>query len=339
MKLPSATEAARPKIGITAITPFIAGRRTALDELPGYAGLSAAAIEHYRESGIKTLYSADEHTSYSLARGAAEQLLTDAGIEASALSLVIFIKGRVPDQLVASEATRLQHDLSAKRAQVMAVSDLGCADSTVALKLAWDHLLANRASRHVLICYGHRNPEGCRFREPVTVQGDGGFACLVSKSADGCRLLDQQFESNGAFWDLFKIDYEGKSRDELRETCRSHRAYGFELAVESQSRFDRINREVLGRQGLAYSDIKHVILQNISSRAYLVYADLVEGVISPVCAQNLDRYGHLGCADVFLNLQLGLETGVFAAGDHVLIMNNSPAAAWTTFLVRVEGTS
>lgn len=337
MKLPSAIDAPKPAatVGITAIAPFFAGRSVALRDLPGYAALSPAAVEYYDQCGIGTVQVADDHTSYSLARGAAERVLADAGIAASDLALLIFIKGRVPDQLVASEATRLQHDLGASAAQVMAVSDLGCADSTVALKLAWDHLLANRGSRHVLICYGHRNPEGCRFREPVTVQGDGGFACVVSKGGGGCRLLDYAAESNGAFWDLFKIDYEGKLRSELREECRSLRAYGFQLAVESQSRFDKLNRALLARHGLAYPGIQHVLLQNISTRAYLVYADLVEGEISPVCGQNLTRHGHLGCADVFLNLQLGLESGVIRGGDRVLVMNNSPAAVWTTVLLQV----
>jgi 3-oxoacyl-[acyl-carrier-protein] synthase-3 len=166
------------------------------------------------------------------------------------------------------------------------------------------------------------------------VQGDGGFACLVSKGA-GCLLIDQQMESNGAYWDLFKIDYDGKPRDQLREECRDLRSYGFELAVESQMRFSRMNEKLLKKHNLAYQDIRHVILQNISRRAYAVYGDLVQGTISPVCAQNLAQYGHLGCADVFLNLRLGLESGLFRTGERVLIMNNSPAAVWTSFLIQI----
>lgn len=330
----SLTAPSSPPIGIKAIKPFFGGKRVRVRELEGFAQLPPAGIEYYDQCGIDTVHVASSHTSYSLALGAAEQLLADEQIDAAEIDLIIFIKGRVPDQLVSSEATHLKHELGATAAHTIAVSDLGCSDSTVALKLAWDHLVANRAARHVLICYGHRNPEGCRFRFPVTVQGDGGFACLVSRT-DRCRLVDQQMESNGAYWDLFKIDYQGKRKDEMREECRDLRAYGFELAVESQMRFNRMNQKLLGRQGIAYKDVPHVLLQNISQRAFTVYGDLIQGTISPVCAQNLARYGHLGCADVFLNLQLGLEAGVFRPGDRVLLMNNSPVAMWTTFLLQI----
>lgn len=327
-------ETPAPAVGLRAIRSFFSGKRLRVKDLDGFRQLPAAAVEYYSQAGIDTIQVAAGQTSYSLALGAAEQLLADEQIEADQIDLILYIKGRVPDLLVASEATRLKHDLGAKSAHTLAISDLGCADSSVALKLALDHHAANRGTRHVLICYGHRNPEGCRFRYPVTVQGDGGFACLVSKSPK-CRVVDLQMESNGAYWDLFKIDFLGKPKDELREECRDLRAYGFELAVESRMRFEKINQRLLQRNGLTPADVSHVLLQNISQRAYVVYEDVVGRAISPVCAQNLAQYGHLGCADVFLNLQAGLESGLFRAGERVLIMNNSPVAAWTSFLVEI----
>jgi 3-oxoacyl-[acyl-carrier-protein] synthase III len=327
-------DSSAPMVGLKAIKTYFAGRRVRVTDLDGYQELPAAGVEYYAQSGIDTVYAAAPRTGYELALGAAEQLLADGQIEADQIDLILYIRGRIPDQLVASEAMRLKHELGATSAQALAISDLGCADSSVALKLALDHHAANRAARHVLICYGHRNPEGCRFRFPVTVQGDGGFACLVSKSA-GCRVLDLQLESNGAYWDLFKIDYQGKTKEQMREVCRDLRAYGFELAVESRMRFERLNQKLLQRHGLTYQDIKHVLLQNISQRAYVVYEDVIQHPISPVCRQNLAQYGHLGCADVFLNLQSGLESGLFRPGERVLVMNNSPVAAWTSFLIEI----
>lgn len=321
-------------VGIRAIRSFLSGKRVRVQDLDGFRQLPPAGIEYYAQSGIETIHVAGAQTSYSLALGAAEQLLADEQIEADQIDLILYIKGRVPDLLVASEAMRLKYDLGATVAHALAISDLGCADSSVALKLALDHHTANRGARHVLICYGHRNPESCRFRYPVTVQGDGGFACLVSKSAK-CRVVDIQMESNGAYWDLFKIDFHGKQKDELREECRNLRAYGFELAVESRMRFERINQQLLQRNGLTPADVRHILLQNISQRAYVIYADVVGSPISPVCQQNLAQYGHLGCADVFLNLQVGLESGLFRPGERVLVMNNSPVAAWTSFLVEI----
>lgn len=50
---------------------------------------------------------------------------------------------------------------------------------------------------------------------------------------------------------------------------------------------------------------------------------------------NIRSYGHLGPADVLLNLRTGLDTGEFGPGETVLVMNNSPAAAWSSALVRL----
>lgn len=323
-------------IGITAIKPYFEGKRTALEDLIANAELTEEASTYFEASGIEAIRQSKE-SGFALALGAAEQLLADEQIDPERIDLVIYIRGRIPDQLVSSEATRLQHALGATKAMVLSVCDLGCADSTMALKMAVDYLTANRSARQALVCYGHRNPESCRFRYPVTVQGDGGIACLLSKG-NGHALLDFAFDFNGAYWDLFKIEYEGRRKESLREECRDLRAYGFELAVESRMKFQQCNQKLLDRHRLSYGDIDHILMQNISARAFEVYSQFLNHPISPVCRQNLSEYGHLGCADILLNLHLGLESGLFSTGQKLLIMNNSPVAAWTTLLLQVQST-
>jgi 3-oxoacyl-[acyl-carrier-protein] synthase-3 len=49
---------------------------------------------------------------------------------------------------------------------------------------------------------------------------------------------------------------------------------------------------------------------------------------------NLGQYGHLGSADILLNYQLGLQAKMIKPGSRVLILNNSPVAAWSTILIK-----
>lgn len=54
--------------------------------------------------------------------------------------------------------------------------------------------------------------------------------------------------------------------------------------------------------------------------------------IHPICATHLARYGHLGAMDVVLNLDRLVASGELRPGDRVLVLNNSPVAAWAVSL-------
>lgn len=320
-------------IGIQHIKAFVPGQRIPATNLPEYAALSAAEQEYFGVMGIESYFDAGTASAFDLARRAADELLAESGVEAAELDAIIYIRPRIPERFIASEATRLQHELAADKAIAFGLADLGCADSTMALKLARDMLTANRRARYVLIAYGHKQYAPRRFRMPVTIQGDGGVAALVGRTERNA-IVDLEIESNGRYWDLFSMSYRDRPFDEYEELCSDMRKYGFELAMESKNRFEEVNQRLLERNEHSYGDMQHILLQNISQRAYEYYEMAFEIAISPVCKHNLARYGHLGCADILINYATGLEAGLFQQGDFVLVMNNSPVAAWSSLLLQ-----
>ncbi|WP_399934581.1 hypothetical protein [Streptomyces kanamyceticus] len=52
-------------------------------------------------------------------------------------------------------------------------------------------------------------------------------------------------------------------------------------------------------------------------------------------ATHLAELGHLGPMDVVLNMDRLLATGELDPGQHVLVLSNSPVAAWTVTLWEV----
>ncbi|TXC81939.1 3-oxoacyl-[acyl-carrier-protein] synthase III C-terminal domain-containing protein [Luteibaculum oceani] len=321
-------------IGIKSIQSFTPGTPIAVHESNEFKNLNAVEREYFETVGIDTVYDSGNLQSYDLAKGASEQLLEQNGLEGKDLDFIIYIQSRTPEHFISSEATRLQHDLGANSAMAFAISNLGCADSSMAIKLAMDLLKANKKAKNVLICYGNKLYSNYRFRYPVTVMGDGGIAALIGRTENN-QILDIQMQSNGAYWDLFKMEYRGKKDEEFKETCSNLRKYGFELAIESKNRFQELNQKVLDHNGLTSSEIDHYMLQNISSRAYEYYEQAFDIKLSPICQMNLSKYGHLGSGDVFLNFKTGVDSGLFQEGQNVLIMNNSPAAAWSTVLLEI----
>lgn len=320
--------------GIQSIKTYTPGLPVPIQRLHDVTILNKDELAYFNTCGITTVYDSGSITSYELAKGACERLLQETGTEAASIDCIIYIQSRLPDQFISSEATRLQHDIKANNALSFAISNLGCADSSMALKLAKDFLAANPKAGNVLICYGNKQVSPYRFRYPVTIVGDGGIAALVTRTTDHV-ITDIHIETNGHYWDLFKLEYRNKNFDQYKEECSDIRKYGFELAIESKNRFAAINGAMLNRHALSKHDIDHFILQNISSRSYEYYEAAFDISISPLCAMNLDSFGHLGAGDILLNYQTGVQMGIFKKGEKVLIMNNSPVAAWSSVLMEV----
>lgn len=319
--------------GIAAIALCLRGASTRITDLPEHAALDDPARHVYESLGIDTVL-VDDSDAAELAAAAASSVLETARLDAEDVDALVVVQGRVPELLMTSEATRIQAAAGAARATTFSVADLGCVSINSAFLVATALLDANPSWANVLIAHGSKPPAPRRFRYPVTVNGDGGVAVLVTREATP-RILEIAIETNGEYWDLYRVDFKDKPHREWAEECKSLKTYSFKLAIESRNRFAQLNETVLARSGKTLADVDHFVMQNLSAGAFRFYEELFEIEFAKACKTNLARYGHLGSMDVPLNLQTGIESGELAPGDLVLVMNNSPVAAWSTMLVEV----
>jgi 3-oxoacyl-[acyl-carrier-protein] synthase-3 len=320
--------------GIRDIASFFIDKKVYARDLIANGSLDEKEIEYYSSVGIETIFDADGYQGYDLAKQAALKLMAKSSIEGKDIDLIIYIQNRLPQYLMSSGTARLQYEIGAINAAGFALSDLGCTDMSMAIRLARDFLIANAQAELILICYGNTPYTPSRFRFPVTINGDGGIALAITRTADN-EILDLSIKMQGNYWDLFKVDYRDNLYIDYKEVCGNYRKYGFELALESKIRLLELNEAILSRNGLKKTGIQHFLLQNLSLRSYEFYETAFDIRLSKVCQFNLRKYGHLGPADVILNYLTGLETGVFQKGDNVLVMNNSPVASWSNILIRV----
>ncbi|MEI5102641.1 3-oxoacyl-[acyl-carrier-protein] synthase III C-terminal domain-containing protein [Streptomyces sp. PmtG] len=320
---------------ISGIFTLLPDRRvpvTALDEL---GELGEADRQLIASLGVESVRDAGGRSASDLAAAAARGLLAEHSGTLPPPGAFLLVGGRFPELLMASEATRVQRDIGLDGAMALGVSELGCVSVSAALMTARGLLAADPALSGVLIAHGSRPPGPRRFRRPVTVNGDGAMALYLSREGP-LRILDLALETNGNYWDLFQVDYLGRPYDSWREVCTDIRRYSFSLAVESKRRFARLNDTLLARQGKTLEDVDHFVMQNISSGAFDFYEDAFDISIAETCRRNLREFGHLGSTDIVLNLRTGLEEKEFLPGDLVLVMNNSPVAAWSSMLVEIS---
>ena len=319
--------------GLAAIGVSLDGERTRVVDLPEHAELDEPARHVYESLGIDTVL-VDPADAATLAASAARAALDTAGVRPEDVDALVTVQGRVPELLMASEATRIQAEVGAARATTFSVADLGCVSINSAVLVGRALLDGHPSWSTVLIAHGSKPPAPRRFRYPVTVNGDGGVAVVLTRDARP-RLLDLAIETNGEYWDLYRVDFKDKPEREWLEECKSLKTYSFKLAIESRNRFAALNEAVLARASKTMDAVDHFVMQNLSAGAFRFYEEFFRVEFAKACKTNLARYGHLGSMDVPLNLHTAIETGEASPGDLVLVMNNSPVAAWSTMLVEI----
>lgn len=298
-----------------------------LAELVSVGDEQRAAV---RRLGVERVRDAGDASEVDLAAAASTAALRATGTDPADLDGVILVQGRAPEHLLSSEATRLQRLIGAPTAVALGVGELGCVSVSAALTVCSGLFAANPGWRTALIAMGARTATPARYRPPMTVLGDGGLAALVTPGGgNGFRLVDQILHSNGEYADLFRIRYRDSPADRWREECTDPHTYSFRLALESRNRLTRMNAELLARNGLRADQVTY-LMQNLSLGAFAFWQEALEIDLLPVCARNLREYGHLGSADVLLNLAAAAPS--LRAGDRVLVMNSSPVAAWSSAL-------
>lgn len=319
-------------IGLGATRCVLPTTRIPVSDLPEIGSLTAEEAGFAAASGIETVGVFDDIAPVDLAVRACREL-RDAGGPGDP-DVLLLVASRAPEVLLGSDPCRVQTEAGFGTALAFGLDGLGCAGSSAAWGLARDLLLADPARQSVVIAHASRPAGVDRVRFPVTIIGDGGYATSLVR--DGRPVLRaHRIESDGSFHDLFRVDYKKAPWYEWREECGSPDRYRFELAMHSRLRIARLVDEVLTEAGAGRDQVAATIMQNVTADAFKFYETLLGLPVHPVCAEHLAAYGHLGAMDVVLNLDRVLAAGDLREGDLVLVLNNSPVAAWAVTLWEV----
>jgi 3-oxoacyl-[acyl-carrier-protein] synthase III len=319
-------------LAVRAASWYLPSHRIAVADLPELAALDPHERHTCRSLGIETVTADDTLGADGLALAAARQVLAEVGLDPADLQALVVVESRAPDSLMASEATRLQDLLGARKATVFSVGGLGCVSVTPALLTARGLLAADPHLEHVLVVHGNKPATPARYRHPVTVNGDSGQALLLGRTGP-VRVLDIAQETNGAHWDLFRVPFRDRPVAEWREECRDTAAYSFQLALETRHRLRTMLTGLLHRAGLSRDDIDGYTCQNLSAGGFAFTEDALGIRLLPACRDNLNGYGHLGPNDVLLNLYTALDRGQLPDAARTVLINVSPVAAWSLLLI------
>jgi 3-oxoacyl-[acyl-carrier-protein] synthase-3 len=321
-----------PGLAVRAAAWYLPERAVPVADLPELAALPPPERATCLSLGVDPLPVDDELSATDLAERAARRVMAAAGLTPDDIDALVLIEPRAPDRLLASETTHLQARLETRRALTFSVGGLGCVSITPALLVARGLLAADPELATILVAHGSKPATHRRYRHPVTVVGDSGQAVVVSRDGP-VRIRDILVETNGAYWDLFQVEYRDQPSARWREECTNYPRYSFQLAVETRNRLRALAGLALRRNGLRPADVSCYLSQNLSVSTFRIYEEMLGMSIAPACVANLRRYGHLGANDVLLNLYRAIALQQLPDGGCAIVLNASPAAAWSVLVV------
>ena len=193
---------------ITGVGSYLPRRVMLNAELPASLDTSDAWI--VERTGIRQRHlAADDERTSDLGAAAARAALSDAGVTAEAIDLIV-VGTTTPDETMPATATRIQHKLGMQRAPAMDVN-AACSGFVYALTVADSLLRCGRATRALVI--------GAETYSRILNWEDRG-TCILFGDGAGAVVLEAAEESEAAGRGMLyaHIDAEGRYGDLLATT-------------------------------------------------------------------------------------------------------------------------
>ncbi|WP_432988943.1 3-oxoacyl-[acyl-carrier-protein] synthase III C-terminal domain-containing protein [Dactylosporangium sp. CA-233914] len=192
-------------------------------------------------------------------------------------------------------------DAGLGHAQAFGVGQQACASGLLAVDLAGRLLEADGDDGLAIVLAGEKAFTGeAQFVPETSMFGEGASACLVAASGERDRLLSYVARLRGEF----DGDLE-------------------EVAAE----FQRIYHDALGeavtaavaKAGLALDDIAVVLPHNVNQVAWQRTCKRIGYPLERVLLSHVADFGHVFCADAFINHRTAVERGLLRPGDRYVI--------------------
>jgi 3-oxoacyl-[acyl-carrier-protein] synthase III len=272
---------------------------------------------------------------------AARDALTDAGITADTLDVVISITEEHKEFPVWTAGIKTAHELGATRAYAF---DLGqkCGTSVLALRLAADMMKAD-GKQTMLIAGGYRNGDLVSYRDPnvrfLFNLAAGGGAAVVRREGPGFEILGSAFRTDGSFSEDIIVPVGG-----TRAPINGHNGAEFRLQVtnpiglkdrleqKSIDNFIAVVEEACERSGVTTRDVAYAAVLHMKRSAH----ENVLGRLGIPLDRSiyLQNYGHMGQVDPLLSLKLARDQGRLKDGDVCVLMAAGIGYVWNAMCVR-----
>jgi 3-oxoacyl-[acyl-carrier-protein] synthase-3 len=276
----------------------------------------AAAL---RDAGFESHHICpDDENSYHLAaRAFADSNIDPQAIDAMIYSTCLPLNGDVGDtgnfadsrdvkHVMRFPASKLQAEFGMDNAFIIGLNQQACTGMLGALRIARNMLYSEDGLKQILCITADRFPENAIYEQAYNLISDGAAACLVSREAQGFRLLDIHHISNGAMVNASDDETVGSY---FNYTCR-------------------LIDEALERAACTMQDIRWVVPQNTNRKAWNILSGLLNLQSSQAFFPVMGQTGHVISADNIINLEQLQQSEQLSSGDRVLTFMAGFGSNW-----------
>ena len=302
-----------------------------------YSSEIAAAL------GIEQVYlqnGAVDETPSNMAVAAGREALGRAKVVPETVNVVVEYSIMPQEYLVPvwNMGNKVQAEVGAAKSFVVGFSGGGSSNFMVALSAAAAMLSENEELTTALLVTGDVTIPGNRVLNPsapVTVLGDGASAVVLQRGAAGGSVIDTELWSDGDNHDVCYIpggSLVNPADISLYRMQLDRRRYD---AFPKAETLRRMSDKLLARAGLSMADVDCVLCSNVSAEDEAALQGSFENKLSPVCAANRERHGHLHGTDFPLNYLSLLQSDTVNPGDYILAVSHGMGATAAVTLIRL----
>jgi 3-oxoacyl-[acyl-carrier-protein] synthase-3 len=328
---------ATPTIAILGTGSYAPARVMTNDDLSKIVDTSDEWI--FTRTGIRQRrIAADNEATSDLATHAARAALTDAGLTAADIDLII-VATITPDMPMPACATIVQAKLGTKAHAACFDLNAACSGFLYALDTAWA-MLASGRYKHALVIGAEKLSNALDWKDRTTcvLFGDAAGAVVLGPTrGDGARLIGAKLYCEGGMDELLCIPGGGSARpitpDSVNSGDRFIKMKGREVFKVAVREMEDAVEEILEQHALDADQIACVIPHQANLRIIEAIAKSLKLPLERFFV-NVDRYGNTSAASIPLALDEARKAGRVKRGDTTLLVAFGAGLTYGSALVR-----
>ena len=284
-------------------------------------------------TGIKNRYISTGETATSLAIEAGKQALTQAGVKAEEIDLII-VATISPEYFMPSTACLVQAEIGATAATCFDVS-AACSGFIYALKVASQGIRCGDYKKALVIGSEELSKTlDWEDRDTCVLFGDGAGAVVVGQS-ESPGIIKTYTGSDGTGADLLSLQAR-PSKNMLHEeeqttpymTMRGREVYSFAIKI-----VPKCIKEVVEDTKYNIEDIDYFVLHQANARIIDSVAKKMK-LPSERFYKNMDTYGNTSAASIPIALNELSRSGKLKKGDLVALVGFGGGLTWGATLIK-----
>ena len=275
-----------------------------------------------------------------LAVPAVEQALSEAGLQASDLDMIIFAT-LSPDVNFPGSSCLLQARLAVPGIATLDIRNQ-CTGFVYAMSVA-DQFIRTGAMKTVLVVGAEVHSSGLdistRGRDVAVLFGDGAGAAVLTATDGDSRLIDSALHADGTDYEILMLEAPASRLNprftpEMFEQGRHYpQMVGQAVFKHAVKRLPEVIDEVLRRNGATIDDVALMVPHQANLRINEMVARQI-GIDPSKVYNNIQRYGNTTAASIPIALHEAVQEGRVKQGDLVLLAAFGAGLTWGANLIR-----